>query len=948
MKKVFFAVAIAATMLLASCQKEREVAPGGSKLLTIHAQVEEAVEVDTKTTLSDRTILWGTNEYATLYYNDGTPHFAKSLESSASRGNGKASTSFDFSVTPASASSYVLGGVYPASAVTGEASENCEVTLPALQNATAGAYDPAAFILVMKSETVSAIPATITGAYRRAVALNKMTLTGTKEAVTKVEITATGKALAGARSVNMVSSRSLAVTAGSETVTVSYASALPAGNIDVWFTSWDAAIAAGEKMSITAYTASGTYTKTVTAKTGGINFKEGGLNSLTVDFSGVALQGFKVKDFARVYATFLDVWMSNTAKDLTVGNFTINGHYVPANTTISLGTTTYTKTAAYGIALKVLQGLADGSLTMDSAIPAAPGNYTWGADPYNEGKSNGGEFGNAVVTLDFLRNFASRELTYAGNNSRWSNFCTYTDANGTVSTMGTPQVTGYTGVCCLERNFLMMARFFRYLLDNNITSNILTACATMEVSSDLYESKGISVSPASLSFSNTASTATVGVTSPVNWTATSSDSWLSVSPASGNGSATVTVSVTANTGSTSRSGKLTFTSAKGDSVELAVEQTASGSVTLKDFATAFAGVLDVWNSKTASSLAVGQEVITGHYVPSNTTITVGGKTYTKAQMYDIAVQGLMSFASGGSLTAAIPTPRAYTWSTNPYSEPTSLSVSGSACTWDFIKNVTSRQQTYAGNNGVFANFCTYEGGQVSGYSGYCCLERSFLISARFYKYLVEKNITTNIVSAVGSTKFDIDLFNYTEPTTDYPSPWTQSGIHLEQKPGYLGQINGYNCGPHSLMQCIYKITKVDMAEKTLASWAGTTTSGTGHDGLATALKRFNSEKGYGLTMTWYNYSDCTRKQIGQWMANPKTAIFFHLYYRLSAGHYELPYKITDGASSLEIANSLGNYYNGSNSSGGYYGYIETRTWANQESYIKGISQKSVCVIRNPN
>ena len=178
--------------------------------------------------------------------------------------------------------------------------------------------------------------------------------------------------------------------------------------------------------------------------------------------------------------------------------------------------------------------------------------------------------------------------------------------------------------------------------------------------------------------------------------------------------------------------------------------------------------------------------------------------------------------------------------------------------------------------------------------------------------------------------------------TSYPSPWVQKGIHKQQGPGYLGQINNHNCGPHALMQSIFKVTGVDMKEATLANWAGTTTSGTGHDGIEKALKRFNSEHHYNLTINWFNFHDVSVKQIGQWMANPRTAIFFHLLYRDQWGHYELPYNITSGASTLVIANSLGD-----RKGDGYLGYFETRSWAAQKQYIAEMSQKSVCVITYP-
>ena len=176
------------------------------------------------------------------------------------------------------------------------------------------------------------------------------------------------------------------------------------------------------------------------------------------------------------------------------------------------------------------------------------------------------------------------------------------------------------------------------------------------------------------------------------------------------------------------------------------------------------------------------------------------------------------------------------------------------------------------------------------------------------------------------------------------SKFTQNGIHLEQEPGKLAQVTGYHCGPHSIMQCIYKLTGFEIDEKQLGTWAGTNANGTGHPGLETCLKRFNSEKGFNIKMKWYDFKNCSIEQIGQWMENPKTAIFFHLLYRDQWGHYELPYQIDVNSDRLLVANSLGNYYNGKNSNDGYYGYIEDRSWADQKSYISGISQLTVCVL----
>lgn len=153
--------------------------------------------------------------------------------------------------------------------------------------------------------------------------------------------------------------------------------------------------------------------------------------------------------------------------------------------------------------------------------------------------------------------------------------------------------------------------------------------------------------------------------------------------------------------------------------------------------------------------------------------------------------------------------------------------------------------------------------------------------------------------------------------------------------GYLGQKTGYTCGPHSLMQCIYRLTGEDVSEMELASVAGTTTAGTDHNGLATALAWFNKKYGYNLKMTWKNFSEVGFEGTQQAINNG--ACFHHILYRDQYGHYEVP-KITK-EDPIYVLNSLG-----SSCGNGYCGYIEERRRSTHQSYINGISQKSVCII----
>ena len=166
------------------------------------------------------------------------------------------------------------------------------------------------------------------------------------------------------------------------------------------------------------------------------------------------------------------------------------------------------------------------------------------------------------------------------------------------------------------------------------------------------------------------------------------------------------------------------------------------------------------------------------------------------------------------------------------------------------------------------------------------------------------------------------------PTKLYPYLTSQGG-------GKLGQKTGYSCGPHSLMQGIYRLTGVELSEATLMSVCGTTSSGTSHDGLATGLAWFNRKYGYNLKMTWKNFSEVGFDGLQR--AYENGAVFCHLLYRNQWGHYEVP--LTSSTDPMKILNSLGNQCGN-----GYCGYIENRNRATQQSYINGISQKSVCIL----
>lgn len=159
----------------------------------------------------------------------------------------------------------------------------------------------------------------------------------------------------------------------------------------------------------------------------------------------------------------------------------------------------------------------------------------------------------------------------------------------------------------------------------------------------------------------------------------------------------------------------------------------------------------------------------------------------------------------------------------------------------------------------------------------------------------------------------------------------------------MGQCTGYNCACNSLQQSFYRLTGIKVPESTIAKWAGTTSAGTSHQGIETAVAMFNKTYKKNVKISWKSFNDLGKNDNERWQKVAelikKGALFFHLLYRNKWGHYEIIYSVGD---MLKILNSLGN----SCGSGTYCGYIEYRTRAEQKSYINGISQKSIAFLYN--
>lgn len=184
------------------------------------------------------------------------------------------------------------------------------------------------------------------------------------------------------------------------------------------------------------------------------------------------------------------------------------------------------------------------------------------------------------------------------------------------------------------------------------------------------------------------------------------------------------------------------------------------------------------------------------------------------------------------------------------------------------------------------------------------------------------------------------------------SPYVSKPHFYDEGAGYLGQINPYNCGPHSVRQALKKFG-IDVSESTLASVAGTGYDGTDHDGLNTAIAWAARKFGVKLDVEWVNFSglgknDAERfKALGEILCQSNKAAFTHIGYEDSGedygddifGHYEYLDRINTDTNYVRALNSLG-YRDGY----GYYGHLQDRSFKLEAHYISQISQKGICII----
>ena len=152
------------------------------------------------------------------------------------------------------------------------------------------------------------------------------------------------------------------------------------------------------------------------------------------------------------------------------------------------------------------------------------------------------------------------------------------------------------------------------------------------------------------------------------------------------------------------------------------------------------------------------------------------------------------------------------------------------------------------------------------------------------------------------------------------------------------QSTNYYCLPVSVMQAVYELTGKDLSQRWLADIMGTTTAGTGHQGVTKALNEINRKYSLHLKHEWRNFSDVGWDKIAQYVKSPDVAVIIHGgwaelgTWNFEAGHY---YTLACVNPSKSYAYEIYSLQGAS---------LQRRSFDYLRASMNYISQPSICVI----
>ena len=386
---------------------------------------------------------------------------------------------------------------------------------------------------------------------------------------------------------------------------------------------------------------------------------------------------------------------------------------------------------------------ANGATFSTADVPAASSNNAWGAHPWYEVdkpvKLNGEDV--KEVGLDFVVKACSWHVVRglvktAGNTSPLGYIGNFQEFGTSSSQLN---LDGYAGYISAMRELLVVARIYKYLIDNNVDTNVYDAIKDVKFDYDLYgQDKEVP---------------------------------------------------------TLKGWAKEFVKCLDVWAETVGKVEADG--TMRG-AKAFTDVhfIPIPEPEGNANGNVGNQY-DAMYADKIWTMTYGDVTYTSAQAWEISIRGLLNmvtaegeaglpamddrnkawtFANGVAMASA-PVPAASEnciWGAHPWYEvETPVKYNGQevkevgldfvvkACSWHVVRGLikTAGNASPLGKIGNFQEFGTSSSQlNLEGYSGLICPMRELLIVARIYKHLLDNNVDEKAYDAIKDVKFDYDLY----------------------------------------------------------------------------------------------------------------------------------------------------------------------------------------------
>lgn len=294
------AIAVAGMLVLTGCsQGDTLPAPEKPNGEISFSTEKPELEGPTRTVFENGSIFWNTTGEAIrmAYTLDGeftNKKFYQSNSSSVSADRKTATFTVSGNFSDETQGMYQFYTLYPAAAVSSadiNYAPSISVKVSDTQAPPAGSFDPAADIMLGRS--VSTYPSIPTEAvalrHTRMVAHGCVTLSNLPfeagETIRSIAFTAPGGTpVAGQTFMDLTQQTITDTQSATNTLTLHYGDAAPGtgGDFDAWFCSIPFTVTEGQPFSVEVRTSRGTYTRTITARSEGIEFRKNHFNKLNV------------------------------------------------------------------------------------------------------------------------------------------------------------------------------------------------------------------------------------------------------------------------------------------------------------------------------------------------------------------------------------------------------------------------------------------------------------------------------------------------------------------------------------------------------------------------------------------------------------------------------------------------------------------------------------------